>query len=235
MQAHEQPHNHKQEAQTENAPNERMKKTKKDRFNWWQTLLILTMTLVVAVGASYYVSNKYLWPKYDMDRLKQQLESAKTEADAKPNDPKSHVDLGYAYFLNEDNDKAINEYKIALDLDKNYFNAYFNLGLVYNEENRLNDAIKMAQKATEISPKDYKGWLLKGMSNRKLKMYKDSIKALNEANRLMPANTDIIYEVGLVAEDQGDKKNAEEIYKTALNYDPMYKPALDGLKRVAKN
>ncbi|WP_026575917.1 tetratricopeptide repeat protein [Bacillus sp. UNC438CL73TsuS30] len=235
MEAYEQPLNHKPEIPTEKTPDKTLKNPKNDKFKWWQTLLILTLTLVVAVGAGYFVSNKYLWPKYNTDHLKQQLESAKAAVDSKPNDPKSHVDLGYANFLNNDNDEAIKEYKIALDLDKNYFNAYFNLGLVYNEENRLNDAIKMAQKATDISPKDYKGWLLKGMSFRKLKMYKDSIKALNEANRLMPTNTDIIYEVGRVAEDQGDKKNAEEIYKTALNYDPMYKPALDGLKRVAKN
>ncbi|MDQ6600342.1 tetratricopeptide repeat protein [Bacillus salipaludis] len=235
MEAYEQPLNDKQELEKDKTPNKQVKKSKNDKFKWWQTLLILTITLVVAVGASYYVSNKYLWPKYNMNRLKQQLESAKAEADAKPNEPKSHVDLGYAYFLNDNNDEAIKQYKMALDLDKNYFNAYFNLGLVYNEENRLNDSIKMAQKATEISPKDYKGWLLKGMSFRKLKMYKDSIKALNEANRLMPSNTDIIFEVGLVAEDQGDKRNAEEIYKTALNYDPLYKPALDGLKRVSKN
>ncbi|MGG3467878.1 tetratricopeptide repeat protein [Neobacillus pocheonensis] len=234
MEAQEQPLNQEKETRSKQEPDKKKKK-KNEKFKWWQTLLLLVMTLVISVGAGYYVSSKYLWSNYDKDQLKQQLDAAQAAVDNKPNDPKSHVSLGYAYFLNDDNDNAIKEYKIALDIDKNYFDAYFNLGLVYNKENRLNDSVKMAQKATEISPKDYKGFLLKGMSYRKLKMYKESIESLNEANKLMPANTDIIYEIGRVAEDQGDKKNAEQIYKDALNYDPMYKPALEGLKRVAKN
>jgi len=211
---------------------ENKKKSKRDRFTWWQTLLILVMTLVVAVGASYYVSNKYLWSKYDTNQLNQRLAAAKDAADAKPNEPKSHVDLGYAYFLLQNYDEAVSQYKMAIDLDKNDFDAYFNLGLTYNQQGQYNGAVEQAQKATELSPKDYKGWLLKGMAYRKLKMYKEAIKALNEANRLMPTNTDIINEVGRVAEDQGDKKHAEEIYKTALSYDPLYKPAIEGLKRV---
>ncbi|MEH6906685.1 tetratricopeptide repeat protein [Neobacillus drentensis] len=233
MEAQE-PINKSQEKQNEQRVNKK-KQSKNDKFNWWQSLLILTITLVISVGTGYFVSNKYLWSEYDKGQFQQQLDSAKAAVDTKPNDPKIRVNLGYAYFLNDNNEEAIKQYKFAIDLDKNYFDAYFNLGLVYNKENRLNDSIKMAQKATEISPKDYKGFLLKGMSYRKLKMYKEAIEALNEANRLMPANTDIIYEVGRVAEDKGDKKNAEQIYKDALNYDPLYKPALEGLERVAKN
>lgn len=211
---------------------ENKKTHKKDRFTWWQTLLILVTTLVVTIGVSYYVSNTYLWPKYDTNELNSRLAAAKATADAKPNEPKSHVDLGYANFLLKNYDEAVNQYKLAIDLDKNDFDAYFNLGLTYNEQGRYNDAVEQAQKATELSPKDYKGWLLKGMAYRHLKMYSDAIKALNEANHLMATNTDIINEIGRVAEDQGDKKNAAEIYKTALSYDPMYKPAIDGLKRV---
>jgi tetratricopeptide (TPR) repeat protein len=236
MEVQEQPLNEEQKTRSKQELDSKRetKKPKNEKFKWWQTLLILTMTLVISVGAAYYVSQKYLWSNYDNDQLKQKLEAAKTTVDSKPNDPKSHVSLGYAYFLNGDNDEAIKEYKLAIDLDKNYFDAYFNLGLVYNKENRLNDSVKMAQKASEISPRDYKGFLLKGMSYRKLKMYSDAMEALNQANKLMPANTDIMYEIGMVAEAQGDKKNAEQIYKDALSYDPMYKPALQGLERLAK-
>ncbi|MGG1398795.1 tetratricopeptide repeat protein [Bacillus salipaludis] len=233
MEANEQPLNQKLE---KHPKKERVKNKKKnDKFNWWQTLLVLAMTLAVSISTGYVVTKKYLWPKYDMNRLSQQLESAKKEVDGKPNDSKARVDLGYAYFLNEDYDDAIKQYKTALDLDKNNFDAYFNLGLVYKEEKRYDDALKMAQKATELSPRDYKGHLLKGMSFRKIKMYSDAIKALNEANQLMPGNTDIIFEIGQVAEDKGDKKMAEDVYKEALGYDPMYKPAIEGLKRVAPN
>jgi tetratricopeptide (TPR) repeat protein len=235
MEAHDQPLNQDgQEKKIDQESNNKKKINKNNKFNWWQSLLILTLTLVISVGASYYVSKKYFWSNYDKNRFVQQLATAKAVADAKPNEPKPHVDLGYAYFLNKDYDNAIKQYKVAIDLDKNNFDAYFNLGLTYKEDNQLNDALKNAEKASEISPRDYKGFLLKGMVFRELKMYKDAMKSLNQANRLSQTNTDVLYEIGRVAEDQGDKKNAEEIYKDTLQYDPMYKPALEGLKRVAK-
>ncbi|WML46918.1 tetratricopeptide repeat protein [Neobacillus sp. PS3-34] len=63
-------------------------------------------------------------------------------------------------------------------------------------------------------------------------MYKDATKSLEEAARLKPGNTDIIYEVGVVAEAQGKKKEAEKIYKETLSYDPTFKPALKALDRL---
>jgi tetratricopeptide (TPR) repeat protein len=233
MEAQEQPLNQEQETPAKQTREKKGEKQKKEKYKWSQSLLILTLTLVVSVGVAYFISNKYFWSDYDKSQINQQFDSYKAQVDAKPNDPKNRVNLGYTYFLKGDNDNAIKQLKIAMDLDKNYYDAYFNLGLVYNDENRLDDAIKMAQKATDISPRDYKGFLLKGMVYRKLKMYDEAIKALNEANTLMPANTDIIYEAGRVAEDRGDKKQAEEIYKDALGYDPLYKPAIEGLDRVS--
>jgi tetratricopeptide (TPR) repeat protein len=233
MEDQEQPLNQEQEKPAKPTREKKEKKPNNEKFKWWQSLLILSLTLVVSVGAAYYISDKYFWSKYDDSQLQQQFESFKAQVEEKPNDPKHRVNLGYAYFLKGDNDEAIKQLKLAMDLDENYYDAYFNLGLVYNDEERLDDAIKMAQKATEISPRDYKGFLLKGMIYRKLKMYEEAIKALNEANTLMPANTDIIYEAGRVAEERGDKEQAEEIYRDALSYDPLYKPAIEGLDRVA--
>jgi tetratricopeptide (TPR) repeat protein len=209
------------------------KKSKKEKFNWWQTLLILFMTLGISVGAGYFISDKYFWSDFDQNQLKKQFEHYKNQVDAQPNDPQHRVNLGYSYFLLGKNEEAIKQFKVALDLDKNFYDAYLNLGIVYLEEERLDEGLKMASKASEIAPRDYKSQLLKGTAYRKLKMYDESLETLSKANELMPGNTDIITELGKVAEDQGDKKNAEELFKEALNYDPLYKPALEGLDRVA--
>jgi tetratricopeptide (TPR) repeat protein len=208
-------------------------KKKNDRVKWWQGLLILVVTLGISISAAYMISDKFLWSDIDQNQLKQRLDHAKSEVDSKPNDPKARVDLGYAYFLNEDNEDAIKQYKVALDLDENDYNAHLNLGIVYNDEKRFDDALQSAMKASELSPRDYKGHLLKGIAYRNLKMYKDASEALTQADKLMPGNTDIIYEVGMVAEAQGKKDAAEEIYKQALSFDPLYKPALEALDRIA--
>ena len=209
------------------------KKIKKDRFTWWQTTILLVGTLAICLTAGYFISDKYLWSNTDTEKVAEQIKFYKDEVKKSPNDPKSRVQLGYAYFLDENYDEAIKQYKTAKSLDKNYFDAYLNLSIVYDKQDKIDDALQNAIKATQISPKDYKGHLLKGRAYRKLKMYEEANKALNEADRLNEGTTDTIYEIGLVAEDQGKKKEAEAIYKDALSYDPLFKPALKALDRLA--
>jgi tetratricopeptide (TPR) repeat protein len=206
------------------------KKSKK--FRWWQSVLLLFSTLVVSIVAGYIISDKYFWSNVDINRINEQVTYYKNVVDADPNNPKHRVDLGYSYYLKGDEGNAIKQYKVALDLDKDYFDAYLNLGIVYNDEDRFDDALEMAQKSTELAPRDYKGFLLKGIVYRKLEMYEDAIESLDQANVLTPGNTDIITEIARVAEDTGEMKDAEELYKEALNYDPLYKPAIEGLERI---
>lgn len=206
-------------------------KVKKDRFTWWQSLIILVVTLAICLSAGYYVSEKYLWDKND-DQIAEQIKYNKNLVDQKPNDPSLRVQLGYSYFLKGDDDNAIREFKTAKSLDKDYYAAYLNLAIVYDKQDRTDDALQMAIKAAKLAPQDYKSLLLKGRSYRKLKMYDKATEALQEANRYKPGNTDIIYEAGLIAEDQGKFKDAEKIYKEALSYDPTFKSASKALERL---
>ena len=68
----------------------------------------------------------------------------------------------------------LNKWRWQSDLDKENFGAYFNLGLVYLDEERYNDALKQAQKAVELGPRNFKAHLLSGMVYRNLKMYEEA-------------------------------------------------------------
>jgi tetratricopeptide (TPR) repeat protein len=212
---------------------ENLVKTKKNTINKLPAFLIILATLVVCLVGGYFISEKYLWPSADEQHLKDQLDYYKGLVNNKPNDPENRVNLGYTNYLIGDNEEAIKQLKLAIDLDQKYFGAYFNLGLVYISEKRYNDALTQAQKTVELQPKNFKGLLLSGMAYRNLKMYKESLKSLEEALTLMPANNDIIVEIAKVSEDQGKYDEAEKLYKEALNYDPLFKPASEGLKRIA--
>lgn len=217
---------------TDGSSKNKKKQKEVKRFRWWQAVLILVGTLIVSVGTAYYVSAKYFWSNTDKNRINQQVTYYEKRVDTHPNEPKERINLGYSYFLQGNNDDAIKQFKVALDLDKNNFDAYLNLSIVYDDEGDLNNALVSAQKAVKISPKDYKGQLEKGIILRKLKQYDDALNALNESNTLQPGNTDTIYQIGKVAEAQGHKKDAEKIYKEALGYDPLYKPALEALNQL---
>jgi len=216
---------------TQKPSREKAQKMKKDKFTWWQSLIILAVTLAICLSAGYYISDQYLWNK-QADQLSKQLDYYKAQVNEEPNDPKLRVQLGYTYFLKGDDSAAIKEYQTAKSLDKNYYDAYLNLSIVYDKEKRYDDALQMAIKAVKISPRDYKGQLLKGRSYRKLKMYDKATEALQEAYRLKNGNTDVIYEAGLVAEARGKKKEAEQLFKESLSFDPTYKPALKALDRL---
>lgn len=210
-------------------------KKKAKYFTKLQGMLLIFGTLFASLVGGYIVSDKYLWSNVDKNRINEQLSYYKQMVDADPSNPRHYVDLGFTYFLKGDNESAIKQFFAALDLDSNYYSAYLNLGIVYNDDERLNDALTQAQRAVDLSPRDYKGFLLLGSIYRKLEMYDEALASLENANTLMPTNTDIIFEIGKVMEEQGDFVAAEEIYKDTLNYDPLYKPAVEGLERIAAN
>lgn len=215
--------------------NERTKlqQEKKKSFTKLQSFLLIFATLVICLAAGYFICDKYVWPNKDEARIIEQIDYYQGLVDKKPNNPDNRVNLGYSYFLKGDTDNAIKQLKVAINLDNKNFGAYFNLGLVYNSDKRYNDAARMAQKAEVLSPKNFQAHLLSGMVYRNLKQYDKALKSLQDALKIMPTNTDIITEIGRVKEDQSKYKEAEKFFKEALTYDPMYKPASQGLDRVA--
>ena len=222
-----------QEQHPTTEPEKKQKKVKKDRFTWWQSLLLLIGTLAICLTAGYYISDRFLWEKSDSAQITEQINYYKEEVNRKPNDPEIRVQLGYSYFLKKDYKEAIKQYQTAVSLDKKYYDAYLNLSIVYDKQGDHDKALQYAQKSIKISPLDYKGHLLKGKSYRELKMYKEAKAALDEAYRLKPGNVDTLFEIGKVAEAQGDKKEAEAIYKETLSFDPLFKPALKALDNIA--
>jgi tetratricopeptide (TPR) repeat protein len=195
--------------------------------------LLIFSTLIICLSGGYYISEKYLWSNTDQNRLIEQLNYYKSQVDAEPNKAEHRVNLGYTYYLLDDNKDAIKQLQLGIDLDKNYFGAYFNLGLVYIDEERFNDALKQSLKTIELAPRNFRSHLLTGMVCRELEMFEEANEALKEGLNFASTNTDIINEIAKVAEDQGEFKEAEELFKEALTFDPLYKPATEGLERIA--
>lgn len=227
MEAHELPMIEKAGSEKE----ARMKR--KDRFSKLQGISLIIATLFISLVSGYIICDKFVWTNNDQNRLEQQAEYYEGLVSKEPNNPDHRVNLGYSYHLIDKSEDAIKQLQVAIDLDKENVAAYFNLGLVYNEQERYDDALKQSKKVVELAPKDYKGHLLEGMVFRKMKKYDEALASLQEADKLMPVNNDIIFEIGKVAEDQGKIQDAEELYKKALSYDPLYKPASEALTRLA--
>lgn len=210
------------------------KQTKKPpkMFTILQSILLLVLSLVITSGGGYALGNYFFWEDIDMKRVNEQYDHYKEQVRIDPSNLEYRIILGYTNYLKGNNDDAIREFMYVLDQDENYFDAHYNLGLVYLEEERYNEALTSFNKSAQVAPKDYKGHLQMGVTYRHLEMYEEAKVSLEKANQLTPGNSDIIFQIGLVVEAQGDFELAVEVYKDALQYDPLYEEAVVALDRL---
>jgi tetratricopeptide (TPR) repeat protein len=75
----------------------------------------------------------------------------KTEINAETD----HLEMGKFYFLNNNIDEAISEFKKVLEINPTNAEAYYNLGLINESENKIDEAKEFYARAISINP-DYK-------------------------------------------------------------------------------
>jgi Tfp pilus assembly protein PilF len=76
-----------------------------------------------------------------------------------PRDPRGRMNLGKVYFALEKYDLAIDEYKRALELNADYVNAHYNLGLVYLKKNNNSAAQSAFMEVMRLAPDSEVGQL----------------------------------------------------------------------------
>ncbi|MDR0820433.1 MAG: tetratricopeptide repeat protein [Endomicrobium sp.] len=67
----------------------------------------------------------------------------------------NHIELGKFYFLNNKYDEAVSEFKKVLEINPGNAEAYYNIGLIKESSNQMDEAREMYSKALTVKP-DYK-------------------------------------------------------------------------------
>ena len=78
-----------------------------------------------------------------------------------PRDPRGRLNLGKVYFALDKIDLAVEEYKKALESNRDYANAYYNLGLAYLKKNDALAAQTAFREVLRIAPDSEIGQLAK--------------------------------------------------------------------------
>ena len=151
---------------------------------------------------------------------------------ANPNDPNTHLGLGYAYQSDGRYDKALEQYAIVLKSEPdntaalyNRGNIYFKLGIGDRGEKSMWEVLKV-DPTHELAAKalgDY--YAGKGQ-------YKSLIVAVRPAADAHPELADLQYLLGMANEKLGDRAAASRYYQLAVKYAPDLTEAQEGLKRV---
>ena len=104
-----------------------------------------------------------------------------------PQNPESYYDKGMFYQFGGDYDNAIKTYQELLQVDSTYKNAYYNLGVIYNEDKTdYNTSLNYFNKAIKYDTAYYMAYYGRANSYEMLKQYPQALTDYAHAYRINP-------------------------------------------------
>ncbi len=188
---------------------------------------------------NYYVLGSTLLSTDPEQALKALIKAASLNPDL----PKTYYNLAAAYHLLNDlenAEKAMLHYQKIVPNDPS---GNTELGLIYRDMGRIEDAVKQFQQAV-TQPYSARPWERQWLHRSYLQLaeiyfehYKDYGKALDfllKAEEVIPNNLEVAYYTGLTYQRMGLKENAAQFFEKALAINPDYTPAQEALKNLKK-
>jgi Ca-activated chloride channel family protein len=129
---------------------------------------------------------------------------------------------------------AINFFKQAIKLRKDYVEPYLNLGNAYVQIEEYRKAVESFKQATKFAPSSAIAFNNLGLAYYKLNDYRKAIEAYDNAIRLDPKFATAYYNLGVAYVDDAKNESAIQQYKVLKTIDPqlarklyleIYKPA----------
>ncbi len=129
---------------------------------------------------------------------------------------------GAVYLHNNEIDLSIIDMKKVVELDKNFFKAYDNLGVAYQEKKDYETALQYHAKAISINPSWANAYNNRASALILLGKYDQSINDLNKALSLNPNYPDALYNLGYIFYKTSKFENSIKYFSEALALNPTY-------------
>lgn len=129
--------------------------------------------------------------------------------------------LGIAYYKEGEQDKAIESYSKAIDIDPKYTDAYFSRGLAYDNADNLEKAITDYSSAIEFNPKYTGAYVSRGVVYGKSGQLDKSIADFSAAIGIDPEYRDAYTNRGVASLNLGQWDNAIADCTKAIEIDPQ--------------
>ena len=111
--------------------------------------------------------------------------------------------------------KAIDEYVVAVDLNKKDYDSYYKISFLLNELDKKEDAKVMLQNLLSKKPEYLKATMLLGDICCDLEQYKEALNVYSNGLKYSPNNYDILYSMGIAYTMLNDFQNAKICYEEA--------------------
>jgi Flp pilus assembly protein TadD len=120
----------------------------------------------------------------------------------------------------------------AIEVDKSYVGAHYNLGSLYLEQRNSGEAVKRFREAINLDPADFRAYIGMGKAYHALRLYDEAIKYFKKAVELNPGNVPAYNEIGVIYMSLGKYEDARSYFKIALKYDPNDQIVLDNIRKI---
>ncbi|MFB2837797.1 protein kinase domain-containing protein [Floridanema evergladense] len=136
-------------------------------------------------------------------------------------------------------EKAINDFKRAIDVDDSYYIAQSSLGQALHKQKEYSKAIeaftKAIDKARETDKKDYEpAWIGRGNAYKELGQKTKALADYDKVTRINPNNYEAWYSRGLLQQEMRDFPQALYSYSQAIQVKPDYQAAIQAKERLLK-
>ncbi len=203
--------------------------------------------IIVGSLKNYKAENPFEWGIYSVyDSIESSADENLAEID-EPGEPAFRsianplavelCDTALVLIKSGDITEALNLLQRSIILDSGYARAHFNLGIVYQRNNKLGDAIHEYKTAVDLRKHYYGPAYNLGLLYSQVDKPEDALEWLNraaESNRSQQS-APTHYHLGLVHYRLGDLKKSEASYRQALKLRPNYAAAHYNLAVLLKN
>ena len=133
----------------------------------------------------------------------------------------SFFNLGNELYKKAQYAKAIEYFEKAIDLDENYYPAYYNLALAYEMNGDNEEAANYYKKAVKIQP-TLAAYLSLAIMLFRLGNYSQTMYNIEKAKGLAGNDSEKLCNIGHALSKIGKLSEANEFYNKAIEVDPMY-------------
>ena len=135
---------------------------------------------------------------------------------------KQFLNNGNKAYKRGDLEKATQYYLKTIQFDKQYYLAYFQLGVLEKKMGNPDQAIAYLNKAIELKPDFHKAWFTLGASYESDNNLDSAASMYNKAIEINPGYTKAYGNLGYIYTSKEDYNSAKDVLLTAIQIDPTY-------------